>query len=240
MNQKWFWGTFVFLFILSVSVIGWALISSPLKFNPQLITHTEADFNGEKEKTDFWINQGRLIDLTPLITNEWTKDNWRPLGDGIDLTSVMLGSLGKGLDLSNQLQIKAFEKKGLYRTLGLWQSKDADATYGVTSDFPKAAFNSNEAKSNWKFPIPPPASSTALFEVKLQTLHIGVILLPRSAEPFSAFNEACANKGFTQTLISEEKGKKVFLLSDKKNKILVVFSQEESHNSISLVAINRI
>jgi len=194
----------------------------------------------KKQKTDFWINQGQLTDLLPLITQSWTKDNWIPLNDGIDLTSVLLGSLSKDVDLSNQVQIKAFEKGGLYRTLGLWQSKDTDATYGVTSDFPKTAFNSNGAKSNWKFPVPPPSTNTALFDLKLQSLHIGVILLPHSEEPFHVFNTACANKGFTQTLISEEKGKKVFLLSDKKNKILVVFNQEELNNSISLVSINRI
>src|ERR1700679_3038701 len=148
MKQKWFWSTLVFWALLTSSVVSWALISSPLRFQPQTISRYETKVNGKSQKTELWINQGRLTDLMPIIVKEFTNDHWEPLGNGLDLTSTLLGSISDSFVLSDQVQVKLFEKNGLYKTLGLWQSKDTDETYGMTSEVPNTIFNLSQAKSN--------------------------------------------------------------------------------------------
>lgn len=238
MNQKWFWGTLLFLTLFSGSIVSWALISSPLRFEPQVINHFENDFNGQKQRTDIWVNQGRLTELLPLVTQEMEKNNWKSLGRGIDLGSAILGLNAKGLDFSDQFDVKVWEKDGVYRTIGLLQSKDTDTTYGATSDFPKTAFDMDKTLKNWNFPIPPPRGDDLLFNVQLKNVKLGIVLFSHSEEPFKNFKQLCSEKGFSQNLEEEEKNKKVFLLTDKKNKILAIFDQEGPTDSIALFQID--
>jgi len=235
MKQKWFWATLVFWTLLTSTVVCWALISSPLRFQPQTISHYETKINGQTQKTELWVNQGRLTDLMPIIVKEFTTDHWESLGNGIDLTSSLLGSISDSFDLSDQVQIKLFEKNGLYKALGLWQSKDTDETYGMTSEVPKMMFNLSQAKSNWGFPFAPPPAAIQLFYEKLQTLKIGFIYLPPGDEPVQQFNQICFNQGFSQILCQKETNKKIYLLINKKIKILAIFNFETHRNVISLV-----
>src|SRR5665213_44903 len=195
MKQKWFWTTLVFWTLLASSVVSWALISSPLRFQPQTISRYETKVNGQPQKTELWVNQGRLTDLMPIIVKEFTNNHWKPLGNDLDLTSSLLGSISDSFDLSDQIQIKLFEKNGFYKVLGLWQSKDADETYGMTSEVPNNAFNLSQSKSNWGFPFAPPPAATQLFYEKLETLKIGFIYLPPGDEPVQQFNQICSNQG---------------------------------------------
>jgi hypothetical protein len=237
MKQKWFWGTLVFWVLLSGSVVCWALISSPLRYQPQIINHYVTQVNGQTQKTEFWVNQGRLTELMPLIVKEFKNDHWEPLGSGLDLTPALLGSIGDSFDLSDQIQIKLFEKNGLYKALGLWQSKNTDETYGMTSEVPNAIFNLARAKSNWGFPFPPPSTATQLFYEKMENLEIGFICLPPGDEPIDQFNQISFSLGFSQTPWQKEKNKKIYLLSNKKTKILVILNSEDRRNVISLVEI---
>jgi len=237
MKQKWFWSTLVFWALLTSSVVSWALISSPLRFQPQTISRYETKVNGKSQKTELWINQGRLTDLMPIIVKEFTNDHWEPLGNGLDLTSTLLGSISDSFDLSDQVQVKLFEKNGLYKTLGLWQSKDTDETYGMTSEVPNTIFNLSQAKSNWGFPFPPPPSATQLFYEKLETLKIGFIYLPPGDVPVQQFNQICSRQGFSQTLWQNENNKKIYIISNKKIKVLAIFNFETHRNTISLVEI---
>jgi hypothetical protein len=237
MKQKWFWATLVFWTLSASSIVCWALISSPLRFQPQIISRYETKVNGQSQKTELWINQGRLTDLMPIIVKEFTTDHWKPLGNGLDLTSALLGSISDSFDLSDQIQVKLFQKNGLYRTLGLWQSKDTDETYGMTSEAPNAIFNLSQAKSNWGFPFPPPPSATQLFYEKLETLKIGFIYLPPGDAPVQQFNQICSSKGFSQILWQKENNKKIYILSDKKIKILAILNFDAHRNTISLVEI---
>jgi hypothetical protein len=234
-NQKWFWGAFLFLLTMSGAVISWALISSSLHFSPQVISHFENDLNGQKQKTDIWVNQGRLTDLTPLVLKTMDEQKWRPLSQGANFTNALLGIPDQNFDFSDQLQIKVFEKDGIYRTLSMLQSKDTDVTYGATSDIPKIAFNAGNAKNNWNFSIPVPNGAQLIYGVKLQNMKLGLILYPHVRVPFNEFIQTCATAGYSVNLEQEEKNKKVFLIANKKNRILAIFNQEDSHNCISLV-----
>ena len=237
MKQKWFWGTLIFLALFSGSIVCWALISSPLRFQPQTISQYTTQVNGQTQKTEFWINQGRLTELFPLIEKELKNDHWVPMMNGLDLTSVLLGPLGDSFDLSDQVQIKLFQKNGLYRAFGLWQSKSTEETYGMTTEVPSAVFNLSQAKTHWGFPFPPPPSTTQLFYEKLENLQIGFICLPVGEEPIEQFNQICASRGYSQTLWQKENAKKIYLLTDKKIKILAIFDFEDSRSVISLVEI---
>ncbi len=225
MKQKWFWATLVFWTLLASSVVCWALISSPLRFQPQTISRYETKINGQSQKTELWINQGRLNDLMPIIVKEFTNDHWKPFGNGLDLTSALLGSICDSFDLSDQVQIKLFEKNGLYKVLGLWQSKNVDETYGMTSDLPNSVFNLSLAKSSWGFPFAPPPSATQLFYEKLEMLKIGFIYLPPGDDAIQQFNQICSNQGFSEILWQEKKDKKVYILTNKKFKILAIVSE---------------
>jgi hypothetical protein len=237
MKQKWFWTTLVFWILLASSVVCWALISSPLRFQPQTISRYETKVNGQYQKTELWVNQGRLTDLMPIIVKEFKNDHWKPLINGLDLTSALLGSISDSFDLSDQVQIKLFEKHGLYKALGLWQSKNSDETYGMTSEVPNATFCLSEAKSNWGFPFPPPLDVTQLYYEKFEGLQIGFIFLPLNDEPINRFEQTCIALGYTQTLWRKENNKKVYILSNKKTKILAIFNVENNQNIISLVEI---
>jgi hypothetical protein len=237
MKQKWFWVTLVFWTLLASSVVSWALISSPLRFQPQTISQYETKVNGQPQKTELWVNQGRLTDLMPIIVKEFTNDHWEPLDNGLDLTSALLGSISDSFDLSDQVQIKLFEKHGLYKAFGLWQSKDTDETYGMTSDVPNAIFNLSQAKSSWGFPIAPPPAATQLFYETLETLKIGFIYLPLGDEPVQQFNQICSNQGFSQILWQKKTDKKIYILTNKKIKILAIINFEARRNVISLVEI---
>jgi hypothetical protein len=119
--------------------------------------------------------------------------------------------------------------------LGMLQSKETDVTYGATSDIPKIAFNAENAKNNWNFPIPAPSGAQLIYGVKLQNMKLGLILYPPARIPFDEFIQTCATRGYSVSLEQEEKRKKVFLIANKKNRILAIFNQEDSHNCISLV-----
>lgn len=237
MKQKWFWSTLVFWTLLASSVVSWALISSPLRFQPQTISRHETKVNGQPQKTELWVNQGRLTDLMPIIIKQFTNDHWKSLGDGLDLTSSLLGSISDSFDLSDQVQIKLFEKQGLYKALGLWQSKDTDMTYGMTSEIPNSIFNLSQAKSNWGFPFAPPPAATKLFYENFENLKIGFIYLPIGDEPVQQFDQICSSQGFSEILWQKESNKKIYILSDRKIKILAILNFEPHRNIISLVEI---
>jgi hypothetical protein len=235
MKQNWFWGTLFFWFVLTGSVVCWALISAQLRFQPQTISHYETKLNGKTQKTELWVNQGRLTELAPIITKKFAKDHWEPCANGLDLTSALLGSLGDSFDLSDQIQIKMFKKNGLYKALGLWQSKDTDETYGIISEVPGSILDLSQSKSNWIFPFPPPPDTIQLFSEKLGDLKIGFIFLPLNDEPVNRFKETCLASGFKQTFLREENNKKIFILVKNKTKILASLGIENNQNVISLI-----
>ena len=238
MKQKWFWITFIFWVFLAGSVICWALISSPLQFQPQTISRYETQVNGATQKTEFWVNAGRLSDLAPIISREWIKDNWKPLGAGLDLSSVLLKSLNSNYDLSDQLQIKAFERKDTYQVLGLWQSSESDETYGMTCQLPLEALNPIEAKNHWGFPIQPPPNTINLFYEQLSSFKIGFIRLPGEKIAVDTFEQNCSENGFKKTLIpSDEKDKKIFLLLKKEIRILAIENKDGSENLVTLISL---
>jgi hypothetical protein len=237
MKQKWFWATLVFWTLLASSVVCWALIASPLRFQPQIISRYETKVNGQSQKTELWVNQGRLTDLMPIVIKEFTNDHWQPLGSGLNLTSALLGSISDSFDLSDQIQIKLFEKNGFYKALGLWQSKETDETYGMTSELPNAAFNLSQARSTWGFPFAPPPNATQFFYEKLESLKIGFIYLPPGDESVRQFDQNCFDQGFSQIQWQQENNKKIYIFSNKKIKILAIYDFETHRNIISLVEI---
>jgi hypothetical protein len=237
MKQKWFWGTLFFWLLLATSVVCWALISTPLRFQPQTINQYETKVNGRVQKTQFWVNAGRLSDLEPIIVKELEADHWEPAANGLDLTSALLNGIGNNLDLTEQIQIKMFKKDGLYKSLGLWQAKETDQTYGMTTDIPNDILDLSQAKSSWDFPFPPPTAASQILCEKLENLKIAFISMPLNVQPENELNQFCLSGNLTQSLWQKEKDKIIYLLTNKKTKILAILSIERNQTNISLVQI---
>ncbi len=234
MKQKWFWGTFAFWVIFAGTVMAWALIYSPVHFAPKFLSQYETEINGLKQKNELWVNEGHLTALLPVITQNWLKDGWRPAGNNLDLTSAILGALDENTDLSDQVQVRVFQKKDFHKTLGLWEPTGENQTYGWVSEIPDKALNPSTAKSNWHFPFIPPENSNRLYCQKLKNLQIALITLPADTRFEDHFHESCINQGFTQNLWRNDPDKKSYILSKGKTRLLAVLTAEGNQDSISL------
>jgi len=240
MKQKWFWGTFVFLLLSASTVISWALISGPTLFKPQVISHVENDFNGQKQKTDFWVNGGSLTDLLPLIEKQWRDENWGSVGSDTNWANKLLRLPANDFDLTDQIQVRIYKKGDLYRVLGLLQSKDTEVTYGMTSDIPQESLDPRKAQEKWDFPIKPPIVKSALYSVHFQRMRIGVILSENSPNLLTVFLENASKAGFTARILSQLNHEKTFLLSNKAKRIIVLFDDKNSQSCLSLVSVDHI
>jgi len=238
MNRKWFWLTLVFLFIFTSSVISWAVIFSPIRFQPKIIEKFETQVNGLSQKNEVWVNQGSLEKLIPIITEKLAGDGWAVLGKSINLAPEFFGILDEESALDPKLQMKVFKKGKIYKTVGLWEASDENQTYGYVSEIPDASFSPIQARTQWKFPLKPPDDADELFCQKLENFQIALISLPMVKNPDNTLSQLCASQGFNRKLLRRESDKKTYLLSKSNTRIVAILSFEENQNYLSMVSLN--
>ncbi len=239
MKRNWFWLTFLFWVLCTVSVVSWALIFSPARYAPQIIGRFQTRINGERQDTEIWRNEGRLKDLLPVITEAFQSQGWRPTRDGIDLAPALLGAAAEDSDLPSRLQVVVFQKKGSYKTLGLWEPRREGETYGWTSEIPDAAFNPQRARANWDFPLLPPADAQRFYCQSLRNFEVALVSRPGRKGVPGDFGRLCASQGFQARLWRKDDGRETYSLSKGKDRLLAVVARDGAQEWWTLVRFGR-
>jgi hypothetical protein len=239
MKKIWFWGTFFFLVFFTGSIFSWALIFSPIHFEPKTIEKFETEFNGSIQKNQIWVNDGRLKNLLPVIARKWKEEGWISYANGLDFTSSLLGEVGDTGTIPENLRLNIFRKKGFFKTLGLWEPLNESKTYGWESEVPDSAFNPDRAKAHWTFPFIPPPNTSRLYCQKLKNFQIAFISFPPRENLVAFFQQLCASQGFSLRLWSQDDGQKVYVLFKNNRRLLAVLNSEEGRDSLSLVSLNK-
>jgi len=230
MKQNWFWLTLVFWMVFTVSVISWALIFSPTHYDPQTISKYRTEINGLNQDSEIWRNEGHLKDLLPIITRSWEKEGWKQTRQSSDLSLALLGLTDEPSELTSRVQISVFQKKGFYKTLGLWEPVGKDQTYGWVSEIPDAAFNSKVAREKWSLPLLPPSEAEDLYCQKIKNFKIGIFSMPARQN----FEKLCADQGFQQKLWRREQGQEIYFIAKGMSRLLAVLDSDGTRKTVSL------
>ncbi len=238
MNKYWFWGTIVFWFILASAFLSRALIFSPVCFSPKTICQYESTTNGVKETNLVWVNQGKLINLLPIIMDKFHSEGWTPEGRELNLTPILLELSNKNPSLEGRLEIHAFKKAGVTKALGLLENPDSGMTYGWEGELPGGIFNLTQARSHWDFPFSPPEESREIFCQKLQNFKIGLIYMDPSNSLRQKFFALCLQQGFNFRPWKGDPGREAYLLSKTSVRLLAVLNPQSLEDVIALVSLN--
>jgi hypothetical protein len=234
-SSKWFWTTFLGLWIFTVAVVCRALIFSNFRFNPKPIGDFEAELNGSKQKNEVWVNTGRMKDVQAELTKEWINQGWNPVAQGMDFAPTLLG-LGNSTDvLSPYLQIKMFEKDENYRTLSLLEDSEQCQTYGWVSETPKNILDLSQARAHWTFPFQPPDQAIRLYCQKSMNFQTAFIFLPSNQEPLKLFQDLCLSQNFEVRSLGQSNGRLSFILAKGNLRLLALLDYRQKENVISLV-----
>src|SRR5581483_10900870 len=117
---------------------------------------------------------------------------WKQTRKSTDLSPAFLGLTDKPSELTSRLQLLVFQKKGFYKTLGLWEPPTGDRTYGWVSEIPDAAFNPSIARKKWPLPFLPPSEAQDLYSQKIKNFKIGIFSMPIQQD----FTELCLKQGY--------------------------------------------
>jgi hypothetical protein len=239
MKKTWFWATIAFWGIFSSAVISWALIFTPIQFDPQTIHRFSTQINGLPQEHTLWVNSGPLNRLIPLIEAQYQKQGWQPVGSGFDFAPAALGTQDPSFAFPDSFQIKLFEKDGEARTLGLWQSPQADQTYGWACDTPQAIQDFGQARKNWDFPFLPPSTAVSFYVEKLKNFQVAIIILPVSPHPGEQFDEICRSQSFSKSPYAKGAQGASFILRKNNCRLLAQVISGRAQTSLSFVNLNQ-
>ena len=239
-GHKWFWATLVSLSLFTLSVFSWALIFSPLRFDPMTLGHFESEMNGTTQDNVIWVNDGNLKGLQTLIEQDWARSGWHPVAQGTDFAPSMLG-FGKGTNiLSPYLQMKVFEKSDRFRTLSLMQDSQGDQTYGWVAETPKDILDPVKARAHWDFPFSAPKTATRLICQKNPKFRIAFIFLPKGGDLPEVFDGLCRNQGFQIKPFQDTPGHLGYLLQRGSARLMALLDPTGKEDLISLVLFEKI
>jgi hypothetical protein len=239
MKKKWFWTTLAFWGVFSSAIICRALIFTPLQFDPQTIHRFSTQINGLPQEHTLWVNLGPLNRLIPLIETQYQKQGWNPVGSGFDFAPAALGIQDPSFALPDSFQIKLFERNGETRTLGLWQSPQADQTYGWACDTPQAVQDFAQARKNWDFPFLPPTNAISFYAEKLKNFQVAIITLPVSSHPEEQFDEICRSQAFSKSPYANDAQSASFILRKNNRRLLAQVISGRTQTSFSFVNLNQ-
>jgi hypothetical protein len=238
-KNKWFWFTFTFLTVFTLSVVSWALIFSPLRFEPKILGHFETEMNGSKQNNQVWVNDGNLKNLEKTIVRDWTGSGWKPMAQGMDFAPSLLG-IGKTSEvLSPYIQMRVFQKNDTLRTLSLMQDPLGDRTYGWVSETPKDILDLEKARAHWDFPFTPPKYAQLLICQKNPKFQLAFIFLPTNRDLSKAFNQICLAQGFQIKPFQDTPDHWGYLLSRGSVRLLAILDATEKEDRISLVRFSK-
>lgn len=234
-GKRWFWVTLAFLFLFTLSVCSWALIFSPLQFDPKILGHFESEMNGSKQDNLIWVNDGSLKDLQGLIEKDWARAGWKPVAQGTDFAPSLLGFEKNSEVLSPYLQMKVFQKNETLRALSLMQDSQGDRTYGWVAETPKDILDLAKARAHWDFPFTPPKSATRLICQRNPKFQIAFIFLPKSQNLPRTFQGLCEDQGFQTKPFQNSPGHLGYLVHRGPARLLALLDQDGKDDLISLV-----
>lgn len=238
-GNKIFWATLASLCLFTLSVFSWALIFSPLRFDPQVLGHFESEMNGSAQDNVVWVNDGTLRALQVLIEQDWGRSGWRPVAHGTDFAPSMLG-FGKGTNiLSPYLQMKVFEKNDTFRTLSLMQDSQGDRTYGWVAETPKDILDPVKARAHWDFPFSAPKNATRLIYQRNPKFRIAFIFLPKGRDLPEVFRTICRDQGFQIKPFQDTPGHLGYLIQRGSARLLALLDPAGKEDLISLVLFER-
>jgi hypothetical protein len=221
--------------MFTIAVFSRALIFSPHHFSPQVIGTFDADLNGSKQKNEVWINSGSMMESQKELTQDWLKDGWAPVAQGMDFAPTLLGLDNAPDVLAPYLQMKMFEKDGVYRFLSLLQDSEKDQTYGWVSETPKKILDPSQALSHWEFPLMPPKNPSKLYLQKCMNCQMAFIFMSQNTDLTGVFKTSCANQDFDLIPLSRSNDRLSFMLKKGKIRILAMLDYGENENLISLL-----
>ncbi len=234
-KNRWFWGTLLFWVLFSLAVTSRALIYSQLSFDPKIISRYEIHANGLTQSNQFWVNDGCLTDLLPLLERHYKQEGWTPCLSGKDLVPDLLQLEGLAPDISDQFQIKMFQKPGCRLALGLLQSADSPQTYGWEGVLPDACLNLKQERKAWGLPFPAPLEATQLISEKLENLEFGVALFNREKDLTDLFKSLCIRDQWKAIPLKPDAESLSFLISKGNEMLLAVLSHPDNGDSITFV-----
>jgi hypothetical protein len=234
-KNKWFWGTLVFWALFSIAVTGRALIYSQLSFHPRVISHYEIHTNGMTQSNQFWINDGSLTDLLPILEDHYRQEGWTACSSGRDLVPDLLQLDGLVPDISDQFQIKMFQKPGCHLAVGLLQSPDSSQTYGWEGVLPDSSLTLEQERKGWDLPFPAPLEAAQLFSEKLENLQIGIAFFSDGKKLSDRYNGLCQKGQWQTNLLKNDSAAPAFLVTKGNEKLLVLLSRLDRGDYITFV-----
>jgi hypothetical protein len=234
-KTRWFWGTLLFWALFSLAVTGRALIYSQLNFDPKVISRYEIHVNGLSQSNQFWVNEGNLTDLLPLLERHYKQEGWIPCLSGKDLLPDLFQLEGLVPDISDQFQIKMFQKPGCRLALGLLQSSDSPNTYGWEGVLPDACLSLEQERKAWNLPFPAPLEATQLISERLENLEFGIALLNREKDLTELFKSLCLKEQWKAISLKTDPESTSFLITKGNEKLLAVLSHPGRGDAITFV-----
>ncbi|HVM32207.1 MAG TPA: hypothetical protein VMU88_03670 [bacterium] len=235
MKKTWFWATLVFWCVFSSAVISRALIFAPLSFQPQMLRHFETRINGRAQRHDLWVNDGALNRLIPLIEAQYGKQGWKPVASGMDLAPEALGFKNPSVAFPDSFQLKLFQREGLFRVLGLWQSPREDKTYGWACDTPPIPPSPEQARPQWGFPLRPPAGAVSIYQSRIDGLAMAFFILPGTRPFQETIDSVVQSQGFQATPYYQDSSQTAFLLQKNKTRLLAQAAFQSGQTSIAVI-----
>jgi len=239
MRNKWFWGTLVFWSVFAIALTGRALIYSNLRFDPQIISRYEIKTNGLAQSHQFWINEGCLSDLVPLVDDRLCQEGWSKCQGGNDLIPNLLQLEGLVPDISDRVQIKMFQKPGFHLALGLLQDQNEPKTYGWEGIYPDAVFNLDQARKGWDLPFPVPSDAKQLINEKLENLQISMLVLSPQKNLVERFQALCQEGNWRASEWKSGGEDPAFLLTRGRVKLLALLSRQDFEDVITLLKFDK-
>jgi hypothetical protein len=237
MKRHWFWATLLFWTILTSTVISWALIYAPVRFNPETISHFETQLNGMTQEHYIWMCEGNLTRLLPSLLKKLQEEGWTSIGNGMDFGPSLLG-FSNDSNFSDHFQIKIFQKEEIIKTIGLWEPQDEEKTYGWTCDTPKPINNFDLTRMHWNFPFKPPSNSNSFYLEQIKNIKIAIISIPRNGNTTEQFQNICSSQGFAERPFESDGQNESFILTKSNHRLLAELESNGTENLISVVSLN--
>jgi hypothetical protein len=236
MKYKWFWLTLAIWFVLG-AISSWALIFSPLNFNPEKKAHIEPEINGQKESDDFYVLSNPLQNCLIITTKNWEGEGWKCVTQGANIAPLLFGFQKNDTIFSSYINLSLFQKNDLYRILGLWSDEKDYQTYESVSEFPTSIFSEKNSIDHWDFPFKPPSGAFRPFCFNYDGQQIASWAQPYNGKDEDQFHELFSGQGFTGRLWSRRNEEAVYILQKDSIKLLAVIQYQNTRLTISLMKV---
>ncbi len=238
MKYKWFWITSVTWFALG-GISSWALIFSPINIHPQKTIHLEPEINGQKQIDDIFVSSDSLEDCLIETTRLWEKEGWKCTNEGRNIAALLLGAQSDNSILSAYVHIDMFEKGGRCRIIGLLKNQKDRKTYECISEFPISTLSSKACLDHWDFPLKPSPESFHLFCFNYNGRQLASWAQSTHKNGEQLFRSLFSNQGFSENLLSEQRGEAVYILQKKSIRLIAITREDDKKVTISLVKLSQ-